>query len=71
MAAQEDLDILQIDVKSAFLNASLEEEIYMEKPEGFVDANQTNVYKLLRAIYGINQASRAWHKICDKALKQW
>lgn len=50
------MEIHQMDVKSAFLNGTLREEIYMEQPEGFRDGNQ--VLKLNKALYGLKQASR-------------
>ena len=47
-------EILQIDVKTAFLNGNLEEEIYMKQPEGFIAKNQEHmVCKLKRSIYGL------------------
>ena len=62
LAALEDWHIHQMDVKSAFLNGVLEEEIYMEQPTGFVVAGQeTRVCRLKKALYGLKQASRAWN----------
>ena len=50
-----------MDVKSAFLNGMLQEEVYMDKPKGFVEPHRPNdVYKLKRALYGLKQALRAW-----------
>ena len=49
-----------MDVKTAFLNGFLEEDIYMEQPEGFTTAESTNlVCKLRKSIYGLKQASRS------------
>ena len=59
IAAFYDYEIWQMDVKTAFLNGFLEEELYMMQPEGFVDPKGANkVCKLQRSIYGLVQASR-------------
>ena len=50
-----------IDIKSAFLNSDLQEELYMEQPLGFIiEGKEAYVYKLLKAMYGLKQATRAW-----------
>ncbi|THH33390.1 hypothetical protein EUX98_g798 [Antrodiella citrinella] len=59
LAAKLDLEVHQMDVKSAFLNGDLEEEIFMEMPPGFKDDSQ--VWSLHKSIYGLKQASRAWY----------
>ncbi|GKE87727.1 retrotransposon protein, putative, ty1-copia subclass, partial [Tanacetum coccineum] len=60
-----------MDVKTAFLNGFLEEEIYMEQPEGFIDPNHpSKVCKLQRSIYGLKQASRSWNKRFDEEIKK-
>ncbi|GKF85898.1 retrotransposon protein, putative, ty1-copia subclass, partial [Tanacetum coccineum] len=54
-----DYEIWQMDVKTAFLNGYLDEDVYMVQPEGFVDPNHSRkVCKLQRSIYGLKQASR-------------
>jgi hypothetical protein len=63
LAALENWEIHQMDVKSAFLNGVLNEEIYMEQPQGFVAAGQENkVCRLKKALYGLKQASYAWNQ---------
>jgi hypothetical protein len=60
IAAYFDYEIWQMDVKTAFLNGNIEEELYMVQPDGFVDPKDANkVCKLQRSIYGLKQASRS------------
>ena len=69
IAAQKQWKIHQLDVKSAFLNGFLEEEIYVDQPEGFVVEGQENkVYRLKKALYGLKQAPRAWYNRIDEYL---
>ena len=61
IAAYYDYEIWEMDVKTAFLNGNLLEDVYMKQPEGFVDPkNPNNVCKLQRPIYGLKQASQSW-----------
>ncbi|PHT32531.1 TMV resistance protein N [Capsicum baccatum] len=69
LAAVYDLQIHQIDVKTAFLNGELEEEIYMEQPEGFVVPGKENkVCKLVKSLYGLKQAPKQWHAKFDQTM---
>ena len=61
LAVYKSFKIYQMDVKSAFLNRNLEEEVYIEQPDGFVLGDDPNmVCKLRKALYGLKQAPRAW-----------
>ena len=68
-ACSKNVKVYQMDVKSAFLNGELEEEVYIEQPEGFQLSGSTDyVCKLKKALYGLKQASRAWYSRLDKYL---
>ncbi|KAK1603087.1 hypothetical protein QYE76_037260 [Lolium multiflorum] len=72
IAAFFDFEIWQMDVKTAFLNGDIEEELYMVQPKGFVDPkNADKVCKLQRSIYGLKQASRSWNRRFDKVIKDF
>src|SRR3954468_1098724 len=61
-----------MDVKTAFLNGDIDEELYMVQPKGFVDPKDDNkVCKLQRSIYGLKQASRSWNQHSDKVIKSF
>ena len=65
-------EIWQMDVKTAFLNGFLKEELYMMQPESFVDPKGANkVCKLQRSIYGLVQASRSWNIRFDSVIKAY
>jgi hypothetical protein len=70
IAAFFDYEICQMDVKTAFLNGNVEEELYMVQPEGFIDPKDAGkVCKLQRSIYGLKQASRSWNLRFDELIK--
>ena len=60
IASHLNFKLYQMDVKSAFLNGMLQEEVYVEQPKGFIDPHKPDyVYKLKRPLYGLKQAPRA------------
>ncbi|GLC47151.1 hypothetical protein PLESTB_000600200 [Pleodorina starrii] len=62
MVAAGDMELHQLDVKTAFLNGDLEEEIYVEQPPGFESGGPSVVCRLHKSLYGLRQAPRTWHK---------
>ena len=67
---QLDMELHQMDVQTAFINGTLEEEIYMTQPEGYVEESTEHlVCKLKKSLYGLKQASRCWFKTMDSFLK--
>ena len=69
IVACHDYELEQLDVKTAFLNGELEEEIYMEQLEGFVDPEKKDlVCKLKRSLYGLKQSPRQWYKRFDSFM---
>nr|GEV23905.1 hypothetical protein [Tanacetum cinerariifolium] len=68
-AANKNMTIFQMDVKTAFLNGELKEEVYVSRPKGFVDQdNPSHVYKLKKALYDLKQAPLAWRRISPSPL---
>ena len=66
LAAQLGWHVFQFDVKSAFLNGDLKEEVYVIQPGGFiVHGAENKVYRLWKALYGLKQASHKWYKKID------
>ena len=69
LANAHDLEVHQSDDKTAFLNWSVEHDIYMSQPEGFIDPNRPNyVCKLNKSIYGLKQSARCWNSTLDEFL---
>ena len=71
MVAHQDLELEQLDVKTAFLHGKLEDDIYMTQPEGFqVLGKEDYVCKLMRSLYGLKQSPRQWYKRFDSYMIQ-
>ena len=69
LAASYGLIIHQMDVNTTFLNGELDEEIYMDQPDGFVVKGQENKNcKLLKSLYVLRQAPKQWHQKFDRNL---
>ena len=72
LVAHYDMELHQMDVKTAFLNGELDEVIYMKQAEGFIKAGNENlVCKLKKSIYGLKQASRQWYKKFDSVISSF
>jgi hypothetical protein len=67
MAVERDMEIHQIDVVDIYLNRKLEDDIYMEQPEGFNNGSG-QVWKMNWAIYRLKQASRVWNTNLNQVL---
>ncbi|KAG9450495.1 hypothetical protein H6P81_010460 [Aristolochia fimbriata] len=71
LAAQNRWKIYQMDVKSAFLNGYLEEEVYVEQPPGYEKkGEEEKLYRLKKALYGLKQAPRAWNMRIDSYFQE-
>jgi hypothetical protein len=70
LAAQEGWKVHHMDIKSAFLNDNLKEEVYVRQPPGFtVVGEESKVYHLHKVVYGLRQAPHAWNAKLDATLK--
>ena len=71
VANQLNLEVHQMDVKTAYLNGDLEHEIYMKQPEGYADEDQKDlVCRLRKSLYGLKQSARCWNITIDSFLKE-
>ena len=69
IVAMHDLELEQLDVKTAFLHGELEEDIYMQQPEGFIVSEKEDYVCLLRkSLYGLKQSPRQWYKRFDSFM---
>ena len=69
IAAQKQWHVYQMDVKSAFLNGIIEQEVYVDQPPGYtIKGYEDKVYKLKKALYGLKQAPRAWYNRIESYL---
>jgi len=69
--AQYELDLDQLDVKTAFLHGDLDEEIYMSQPMGFKTAGKENmICKLKKSLYELKQSPRQWYKRFDSFIRE-
>ena len=64
-----DFKLYQMDVKSAFLNGFIQEEVYVYQPTGFENSDKpSHVFKLKKVLYGLKQAPRTWYERMSKFL---
>ena len=68
--AADDLELHQLDIKTAFLNGDIDEDIYLKQPPGYEEGTSNLVCHLRRALYGLRQAPRQWHARLKKELEE-
>ena len=72
LVAHFDLELHQMDVKTAFLNGDLKEKVYMKQPKGFIMEGKENMgCRLKKSIYGLRQASRQWYLKFNQTIKSF
>lgn len=74
LAACEDYNLSSIDIRQAYLQATLSEELYMDVPPGLTNVDENGnalVVKLRRSLYGLRQAGREWHTLLASTLREW
>ena len=70
LACRYDLELRQIDVKGAYLNGKLEEDVYMKQPEGYIEEGKEDmVCKLNKGVYGLKQSGRVWHETLKREME--
>ena len=73
LAASEDWEVFQLDVQTAFLNAEIQEEVYVKTPSGYESLDATtgrpNVMKLKKSLYGLRQSPRNWFNTINDSLR--
>lgn len=69
LTTSEDLELHQLDIKTAFLNGELEETIYMKQPEGYEEGTPDTICHLKKSLYGLRQAPRAWNTRLKKEVE--
>lgn len=70
LAAQSSWEVHHLDVKTAFLNGEIKEEVFVSQPEGYVQKGKEHmVYRLLKALYGLRRAPRAWYSKLNQCLE--
>ena len=70
LVAKEDMDLVQLDVKTNFFHGDLHDEIYMQQPEGFVEKGKEKlICKLKKSLYGLKQAPREWYTKFDAFMQ--
>ena len=70
LASHQRMQVKHVDIKTAYLYATLQEEIYMKQPPGYISKDQSAVCRLKRSLYGLKQAARVWNQWIDTVLRE-